>query len=173
MRSLYRQQFKSLRKEVGMSTRLAAQTATMLVTRLYAPLVAQIDPTRLGEFDRANQIALQYGMRLIEKGKNISEDKLFDLIMGYPSHGFVIDSHEARVLFTRVRAPLDDEQMFTPWRDATSDVRFGFFFDDPEFRGMGIGGANVDQPQQPQRTDGSPSGSGSATNGSDGQAQRG
>jgi Serine dehydrogenase proteinase len=136
MKAAYRAQFEDLRDTVRMGTKLAAQTATMIVTRMYAPLLSQIDPMLLGEFDRANQIAIKYGQRLIERSKNTSEDDLFDLVTAYPSHSFVIDKHEAKKIFKRVRQPTKDERLFYGARNLlnqrNSDACFYWDVDEEE-----------------------------------------
>ena len=85
-------------------------------------------------FDRANQIAIRYGQRLIARGKNITEEKLFNLVMAYPSHSFVIDRHEAKKIFTNVRSPTKDEQLFSGARDLLNrqkaDICFYWDFDE-------------------------------------------
>ena len=54
-------------------------------------------------------IADHYGRRLLERGQNCSPESLKNLISEYPSHGFVIDMDEAKVLFTNVREPSETE----------------------------------------------------------------
>lgn len=84
------------------STRTAAKIASSLVIGLYAPIVKQIDPLKIGEMDAALQIALAYGERLNQKSESLKVGALANLINGYPNHGFVIDRSEARLLFNKV-----------------------------------------------------------------------
>lgn len=93
-----------------LSTRVASEIASDLVIGLYEPLFAQVDPVRLGEMNAALEIAQHYGERLDEQSQILKETALNKLIMGYPTHGFVIDRAEARTLFKNVTAPTDDEK---------------------------------------------------------------
>lgn len=93
----------------GLSTKAASEIASKLVMGLYEPLFAQVDPIKLGEMNAALQIARHYGDRLNKKSESLKNDSLNNLIMGYPTHGFVIDRSEARELFVNVRVPNDFE----------------------------------------------------------------
>lgn len=88
------------RSDGGVSTRTACDVASALVTNLYKPITAQIDPLRLGEVQRAIRIAKSYGERL---GLPNARDETLDrLVEDYPAHGFVIDYEEAKTLFYKV-----------------------------------------------------------------------
>jgi hypothetical protein len=80
------------------TTKTAAEIATNLASQLLSPLSAQIDPVKLGEVQRAINIAEKYGERLGAGSETIGR-----LVHGYPSHGFVIDVEEACTLFRDVR----------------------------------------------------------------------
>ena len=97
--------FKGLRfsEELAFSTKAASEIATKIVVGLFGPVYGQVDPMRIGEFDRAMRIAGDYGSRL-GKG-NLKEDALKRLLASYPSHGFVIDRKEAAELFKSVENP--------------------------------------------------------------------
>jgi hypothetical protein len=83
------------------TTRTAADIATTIAAQLLTPITAQIDPMRLGEMQRAINVAIQYGTRL-----GTSEEVVNRLTMDYPAHGFVIDLEEAEKLFPgKVRTP--------------------------------------------------------------------
>src|SRR5262249_26966287 len=100
--------FKDLRfsEELLFTTKLAAEVAKDMSVGLFEQIYGQIDPMRVGEYDRAMRIASEYGQRL---GKaNLKEGTLEKLVTGYPAHGFVIDEKEARELFKEVEAPNDD-----------------------------------------------------------------
>jgi hypothetical protein len=84
------------------STKTAADVAGRLAARLFEPVMAQIDPLRLGEVKRAIAIARAYGERLSAGTNNLKPATLDTLIEGYPSHGFVIDVDEAHKLFVHV-----------------------------------------------------------------------
>src|SRR5690606_34826927 len=71
------------------------------------PLAAQIDPLRLGEIDRAVNVAFEYGIRLCNDRRRVLR-----LIRNYPSHSFVIDYEEAYDWFGNVREPTSTEKAF-------------------------------------------------------------
>lgn len=81
----------------GISTKVAAEIAAGLASRLFEPIAAQVDPMRLAEAERAIKIATQYGQRLGER--NLKPNALRSLVHDYPTHGFVIDKKEAALLF--------------------------------------------------------------------------
>lgn len=89
----------------GFSTKIASEIATNITIGSMSPIFAQIDPSRLGEIQRATEIANKYGVILEQKFNNINQDGIRSLIMDYPSHGFVIDRKEAKRIFKKVRAP--------------------------------------------------------------------
>jgi hypothetical protein len=92
------------------SVRTASQIATELTKALFSPISQQIDPLHVGDAFRSMTVAKAYGERLIEKGKNLTSEKLDELISEYPSHGFVIDRLEAGKVFNAVREANDEEQ---------------------------------------------------------------
>jgi Serine dehydrogenase proteinase len=95
----------ALTSGAGLSTKVASEIATKLTTGLLEPIAAQIDPVKLAEMQRATNIALEYGDRLNERSQNLTDEGLYKLVNGYPSHGFVIDRKEARKIFKRVCRP--------------------------------------------------------------------
>jgi len=103
--SAFRQYLTDIKYGSGISTRLSADIASQLVSNLFQPVASQIDPHKIGEHQRAMGIALSYGDRLTKKSKNLKADALNKLIVGYPSHGFVIDRSEAKELFSKVNCP--------------------------------------------------------------------
>lgn len=100
--------FKELRfsEEMSFTTKLSAEVAKGMAVGLFEPIFAQIDPMRVGEYDRAMRIAIEYAARLGRA--NLKEDALKRLVEGYPAHGFVIDKKEARELFNDVEEPSND-----------------------------------------------------------------
>lgn len=95
----------------GLSTRTASDIATTLTRGIFEPIASQIDPLKLAEFQRANDITMAYGLRLAEVGKNLHDPlfhSLLRLVMDYPSHGFAIDRKEARTIFKGVKPPLGE-----------------------------------------------------------------
>ena len=87
----------------------AAEIATQLTTGLFSKLYGQIDPMHVGEAGRAMKIADYYGVRLLDKSRNITKSALMLLNTKYPHHGFVIDRQEAECFFEHVREPTEDE----------------------------------------------------------------
>jgi hypothetical protein len=104
---MFERYFISLISKGGgaITTKTAAEIATSLSVGLISPITAQIDPLRVGEVERAINIANEYGTRL-----NASKEKVHALIHQYPSHSFVIDFKEASALFGNVRPPNEAEQ---------------------------------------------------------------
>ncbi len=105
-----------IKYENQISTKLSADIATRLTKALITPMAAQIDPIKLGEHQRAMNIAITYGQRLSEKSSSLKEGALVKLIASYPSHGFVIDRGEAKNLFQNVTAP-----------DGSEDTLYSFY----------------------------------------------
>ena len=96
----------------GLSTKIASEIASKLVIGLYQPLFAQVDPVKLGEMSAALEIARRYGERLDQKSDSlVNNAALNNLIVAYPTHGFVIDRSEARDIFKKVDAPNEYEQI--------------------------------------------------------------
>lgn len=81
----------------------ASHSAAEIVSSLYGPVFARIDPEEVGSRTRAMRIGEDYGNRLNERFGNLRDQSLVTLSSTYSSHGFVIDMAEASVLFHRVR----------------------------------------------------------------------
>jgi hypothetical protein len=105
----FEQHFLMLREKSGrqITAKTAAEIAVKLTIGWFQPIYEQLDPMRLSETQRAMMIAWEYGIRLA--CGNIDEDGLNRLISAYPSHGFIIDRHEASEIFNKVRKPTDGE----------------------------------------------------------------
>jgi hypothetical protein len=94
------------------TTKTASEIATNMTVGLLSPVFQQMDPMRVGEDFRSTLIAEQYALRLDAhpRAQNLihdeDDDAIDSLVRGYPSHGFVIDRTEARLLFHRV-SPLE------------------------------------------------------------------
>ena len=103
-----------VRSGFSLSSALTSEIAKAMAVELFKPIYGQLDPMRLGEIERAVQVAKAYGERLGQIGRNFQTDSaLDDLVSGYPSHTFVIDREEAKRLFRRVRKPTEDEVWLT------------------------------------------------------------
>ena len=101
-----------MRKSGGSITlKTAAQMAAEMTTGIFNPLYAQVDPLHIGEAGRAMSIAGHYGRRLLNESGNIGPPALDMIMAEYPSHGFVIDRQEAKLLFENVREPSSMETM--------------------------------------------------------------
>ena len=84
----------------AITTKTAADIASSIAVGLIAPVTGQIDPWRVGEIQRANNIGIQYGITL-----NGNEERVRALVNNYPSHSSVIEYNEAKELFGNVRRP--------------------------------------------------------------------
>lgn len=103
--NLFKSHFINLRfsDNLGFSTKMAAEVAAKLTIGLLAPIYEQIDPIRLAEVHRFVSISAEYGRRLIND--NLHEGALEQLLMRYPSHGFIIDRKEAAGIFKEIEVP--------------------------------------------------------------------
>ena len=91
----------------GLSVERAAEIAVRTASGAFAPIYAQINPARLGEDARFQEVALEYAERLV--GGAMNREGLAALVYGYASHSFVIDREEARGLLGNVREPTESE----------------------------------------------------------------
>jgi hypothetical protein len=101
----FREYLVDLTNTAQLSTKVASDISVRLVCGLLEPIASQIDPIKLAEMQRATEVAMEYGSRLIESGENMTVAGLIRLVTGYPSHGFVIDRKEARKSFNSVEKP--------------------------------------------------------------------
>ena len=88
----------------------ASHSASEVLTSLYGPIFAKIDPEEVGSRARAMRIGEDYGQRLNERFNNLKPDSLATLSQTYSSHEFVIDMAEASLLFERVREANETEK---------------------------------------------------------------
>lgn len=91
----FEQNFMEL-KGFGITTKTAAEIGSKLAIGIIQPIAGQIDPLKLGEVQRSIKIADSYAERI--KGQDNAES-VKKLIGNYPSHSFVIDFEEMKVLF--------------------------------------------------------------------------
>lgn len=91
--NVFTQSFKTILKDVDefISYRLAGEFSSQLIKATVGPILANVDPIRLGEIMRSNNIANHYGKRLECEDEIVSK-----LVIGYDDHGIVIDEDEAR-----------------------------------------------------------------------------
>lgn len=99
---------QKLSSDFRLSTKMAGELSIKFTTDLYQPLMSQIDPLKLAENQRANDIGHAYGKKLNEKSDNLHTGGLARLVTGYPSHAFVIDRKEARSIFRNVFKPSEE-----------------------------------------------------------------
>ena len=93
----------------SISTAAACRIASDLVSGIFGPIAAQIDPYKVAAVSRSLAIADAYGRRLSQMTNNLQEGALNQLVRGYPDHAFIINRMEARRLFKRVRDPSEVE----------------------------------------------------------------
>lgn len=108
----YRQYLYQIKIDNGLTTKMSAEMAAELSLGSFRPIYEQVDPVRLGELWRAINIAFDYGKRLGHR--NLLPGALERLVLGYPSHGFVIDQQEAQELFQNVRLPNSTDKLILP-----------------------------------------------------------
>jgi len=89
--------------------KMASEISANVTKGLFEPIYRQIDPQKIGEIARSMEVGKAYASRLNLKGRNLKPRALMNLLVGYPSHGFVIDRQEAAALFSAVRAPTSEE----------------------------------------------------------------
>lgn len=96
---------------LGLTTKTSAKLAGELSNGFINPIASQIDPLRLGETNRAINIATAYGIRLVNQSHILKDQALTRLVSEYPDHGFVIDYEEAKSIFNNVRLHNRDEEL--------------------------------------------------------------
>lgn len=97
-------------KQYGITTKTAAEIGSKLAIGIIEPIAAQIDPTKLGDVQRAIKIASAYGERILGTD-SLELNSVLKLIANYPSHSFVIDFEEMKQLFPKrvIRRPTEEE----------------------------------------------------------------
>ena len=98
------------RSRGGITTATAIKVATELSGKLFSPIYSHVDAMHIGEADRMLKIAHKYGEVLDSQSRNLKKKTLSRLTTDYPSHGFVIDRHQAEELFVKVRGPNQKEE---------------------------------------------------------------
>lgn len=95
----------SLKSRGNVSFKLASELSASMASTMMQPIYAQVNPEVVGSENRDLDIAYQYGSRLAEVGGNATPEQVFQLVHGYPSHDFIIDSREAENLFKSIELP--------------------------------------------------------------------
>ena len=101
---MFKDYFITLKTELPITTKTASEISTDLTIGFLAPILAQVDPLKLGEQERALNIALEYGKRICQNTETVER-----LVLGYVSHGFAIDAQEASEILQNVREIEGDE----------------------------------------------------------------
>ena len=96
---IYTYTFRLLKKN-SFSTEKSLSICKDMVKTIYEPICNKLDPYQIGEYNRKINISLKYMQMMNIKSKNLKD--YTKLIIGYPSHGFVIDYEEAKNLFNNV-----------------------------------------------------------------------
>ena len=98
-----------IRNSGGIVTfKTASEVVNGMISALYGPIFAQIEPEEVGSRARAMRIGEEYAERLDVYG-NLKPNALRTLSTRYTSHSFVIDHLEADALFKKVRLANDKE----------------------------------------------------------------
>ncbi|MFG1179006.1 SDH family Clp fold serine proteinase [Xanthobacter versatilis] len=97
---------RMLRRSGGLvSFKVAAELSVNLTSALMSPVFGQINPFIVGKDRRDLEVALHYGLRLVQASGNARPSTVDHLVSHYPSHDFIIDDEEAKELFDVVDVP--------------------------------------------------------------------
>ena len=108
--NLFERTYTRLRGQpFAFTAKTASEASASVVTSLFEPIYGQIDPMKLGEIARFVNISTAYGQRL--QTENVKPGTVAKLVLGYPSHSFVIDRIESRDLFKSVTKPTDELEL--------------------------------------------------------------
>ena len=105
--------FSATLAERGLSVKQALHEAMAGTVGIMNPLYSHIDPSKVGSYRRVLAEGEEYAKRLLASIRHPAAEELAEhLVWDYPSHGFVIDSEEARGLGLPVeRLPLPQEKL--------------------------------------------------------------
>jgi hypothetical protein len=97
-------------KASGLRPFEAGSKAAELIGGLYAPILGQVDPTRLADCARGLGVGMAYAERVLRRYRPTlyaeqGETLLRRLIQEYPTHGFVLDREELQDLGVPNRLP--------------------------------------------------------------------
>lgn len=87
--------------------KLASEIGAQIASSVMSPIYAKIEPDIIGGDYRDQQIAMEYGIRLVRYGQNANISSVYRLVHTYPAHDFIIDDDEANTLFDDVQSPPD------------------------------------------------------------------
>jgi len=90
--------------------------STNILEPITKPILSKIDPMVLGDYARAREVGLKYGVRILMDLQGWSSKDANDtcraLTYNYPTHGFKIRSTEAKKLGLNVQDPSKAELNF-------------------------------------------------------------
>ena len=121
------------RSEGKISFQTASNLAAEIASSLFNPIFANINPDDIGKRARAMQIAEDYGVRLNSRFENLADAQyvLGFLTWGCPSHDFVIDVEEAKMLFKNVRETNGtEEELVRQFRNPSEETRMEVLTDE-------------------------------------------
>lgn len=92
------------------------QLSTNILDSITKPILSKIDPMVLGDYARAREVGLKYGMRILMDINGWSNKEAYDtcraLTYNYPSHAFKIGAIEAKKLGLKVKESSKSEISF-------------------------------------------------------------
>jgi len=98
----------------GMDLDECLKHAIEFVRSTTGPLFTQLNPEKLGEYNRALSVGTEYGERLLRRFTAWDDEKraevLEKLVHGYPSHDYIIDYHELKEIGFDVKLFSDPER---------------------------------------------------------------
>lgn len=82
-KSAFKDYLLDMKSNFGVTAKMAAEFSSNLTTGLFSKIYAQLDPIKLGEVQRAVQIAESYGERLNEYDHILQDNAMNELVAGY------------------------------------------------------------------------------------------
>lgn len=123
---IFMQQFEQfkMRNKIPLSTRTASSIAEKITIGMLKPIFAQIEPVKLGEVVRAQNIGTGYSTRLMVKNYQQNEINLIlaRLATSYPAHNTIIDFEEAKRLGLRV-VELSKQPYYDKFKKLEAEMR--------------------------------------------------
>ena len=116
----------------GMDLDECLKHAIDFVRATTSPLFTKLNPEKLGEYNRALSVGIEYGERLLRKSTSWDERRrqevLSRLVHGYPSHEYIIDYDELKEMGFAVELFLELERsaaqnLFAPILSGESVVK--------------------------------------------------
>jgi hypothetical protein len=135
-------------KNFGMDKYQALQEAEKYVSDIITPLYKQINPLELGSYSRKLNLALKYGVKIMERYSDLNFNQIFKIVWSltwdYPAHEFVIDFKEAKDLGLPVEILGDDlEDLCKNILDKSGNYCMGFISEEDEGKVEGTNGTVI------------------------------